>query len=48
MIPDKDFESKNLNILSWQSRLVLYVVVIAIPLLILLAGILIWSKRRHL
>ena len=48
VIPDKDFESKNLNILSWQSRLVLYVVVIAIPLLILLAGILIWSKRRHL
>ena len=48
VIPDKDFESKNLNILSWQSRLVLYVVVIAIPLLILLAGILIWAKRRHL
>ena len=48
VIPDKDFESKMLNILSWQSRLVLYVVVIAIPLLILAVGILIWSKRRHL
>ena len=48
VIPDKTFESKMLNILSWQSRLVLYVVVIAMPLLILLAGILIWSKRRHL
>ncbi len=48
VIPDKDFESTMLNILSWQSRLVLYVVVIAIPLLILAAGILIWSKRRHL
>ncbi len=48
VIPDKDFESTTLNILSWQSRLVLYVVVIAIPLLILAAGILIWSKRRHL
>ena len=48
VIPDKDFESTTLNILSWQSRVVLYVVVIAIPLLILAAGILIWSKRRHL
>ncbi len=48
VIPDKTFESTTLNILSWQSRVVLYVVVIAIPLLILLAGILIWSKRRHL
>jgi ABC-type uncharacterized transport system involved in gliding motility auxiliary subunit len=48
VIPDKDFESTMLNILSWQSRLVLYIVVIALPLLILAAGILIWSKRRHL
>ena len=48
VIPDKNFESTMLNILSWQSRLVLYIVVIAIPLLILLVGILIWSKRRHL
>ena len=48
VIPDKNFESKMLNILSWQSRLVLYIVVIAIPLLILVVGILIWSKRRHL
>ena len=48
VILGKTFESTTLNILSWQSRVVLYVVVIAIPLLILLAGILIWSKRRHL
>ena len=48
VIPDKNFESTMLNILSWQSRLVLYLVVIALPLLILVAGILIWSKRRHL
>ena len=48
VIPDKNFESTMLNILSWQSRMVLYVVVIALPLAILAAGILIWSKRRHL
>jgi hypothetical protein len=48
VIPDKNFESTMLNLLSWQSRLVLYIVVIALPLLILVAGILIWSKRRHL
>ncbi len=48
VIPDKDFESTMLNILSWQSRLVLYIVVIALPLMILVVGILIWSKRRHL
>ena len=48
VIPDKDFESTALSILSWQSRIVLWVVVIAIPLAILVAGVLIWSKRRHL
>ena len=48
VIPDKNFESTMLNLLSWQSRLVLYIVVIALPLLILVVGILIWSKRRHL
>ena len=48
VIPDKNFEATSLSILSWQSRIVLWVVVIAIPLVILLVGVLIWSKRRHL
>ena len=48
VIPDKDFEATTLSILTWQSRVVLWVVVIAMPLAILLVGVLIWSKRRHL
>ncbi len=48
VIPDKDFESTALNILTWQIRVVLWVVVIAMPLAILAVGIVIWSKRRHL
>lgn len=48
VIADKDFEATTLSILSWQSRVVLWVVVIALPLAILLIGVLIWSKRRHL
>ncbi len=48
VIPDKNFESQTLSILTWQSRIVLWVVVIALPLLIILCGVLVWSKRRHL
>ena len=48
VIQDKDFESNTLNILTWQVRVVLWVVVIAMPLAILVIGIIIWSKRRHL
>ena len=48
VIEDKDFESTTLNILTWQIRVVLWVVVIALPLAILAVGIYIWSKRRHL
>lgn len=48
VIKDKDFTSPALNILTWQVRVVLWVVVIAMPLAILAVGVLIWSKRRHL
>lgn len=48
VIEDKDFESTTLNILTWQIRVVLWVVVIALPLAILAIGVIIWSKRRHL
>jgi hypothetical protein len=48
VIEDKNFESNTLNILTWQVRVVLWVVVIAMPLAILVIGIIIWSKRRHL
>ena len=48
VIEDKNFESTALNILTWQVRVVLWVVVIAMPLAILAIGIIIWSKRRHL
>ena len=48
VIEDKNFESNTLNILTWQVRVVLWVVVIAMPLAILAIGIIIWSKRRHL
>ena len=48
VIEDKNFESTTLNILTWQVRVVLWVVVIAMPLAILAIGIIIWSKRRHL
>ena len=37
-----------LSILTWQARIVLWVVVIGLPLLIILCGVLVWSKRRHL
>ena len=48
VIEDKNFESNTLNILTWQVRVVLWVVVIFMPLAILAIGIIIWSKRRHL
>ena len=48
VIPDKNFESKTLSILTWQARIVLWVVVIGLPLLIILCGVLVWSRRRHL
>jgi ABC-type uncharacterized transport system involved in gliding motility auxiliary subunit len=48
VIEDKNFESNTLNILTWQIRVCLWVVVIAMPLAILVIGIVIWSKRRHL
>jgi len=48
VIPDKDFESTVLSILTWQSNVVLWVVVIGLPLVILAVGAVIWTKRRHL
>ena len=48
VIEDKNFESNTQNILTRQVRVVLWVVVIAMPLAILAIGIIIWSKRRHL
>ncbi len=48
VIEDKNFTSNTLNILTWQVRVVLWVVVILMPLAILAIGIIIWSKRRHL
>lgn len=48
IIPDKNFESKALTILSWQGRLVFWVVVVAIPLIVIAAGVIVWARRRHL
>lgn len=48
IIPDKNFQSTMLNILTWQVRVVLWVVVIAIPLAILAIGVVVWARRRHL
>ena len=48
IIPDKNFQSTTLNILSWQVTLVFWIVVIAIPLAILAIGVIVWARRRHL
>ncbi len=48
IIPDKNFKSTTLNILSWQVTVVFWVVVVAIPLAILLIGVIVWARRRHL
>jgi ABC-type bacteriocin/lantibiotic exporter with double-glycine peptidase domain len=48
VIEDKDFVSTTLNILAWQSRAVFWIVVFALPLAILAAGIVIWARRKHL
>ena len=48
IIPDKDFVSTTLNILTWQVMVVFWVVVVAIPLAILALGVIVWARRRHL
>jgi len=48
IIPDKDFVSTTLNILTWQVAVVFWVVVVAIPLAILAIGVIVWARRRHL
>ena len=48
IIPDKNFQSTTLNILTWQVVVVFWVVVIAIPLAILAIGVIVWARRRHL
>ncbi|MDR3149209.1 MAG: GldG family protein [Oscillospiraceae bacterium] len=48
VIPDKDFQSSVLTILGWQSRTVLIVLVLILPLAIIALGVIIWLRRRHL
>ena len=48
IIPDKNFVSTTLNILSWQVMVVFWVVIVAIPLAILALGVIVWARRRHL
>ncbi|MDR2359844.1 MAG: GldG family protein [Oscillospiraceae bacterium] len=48
VIPDKDFQSSVLSILGWQSRTVLIVLVLILPLVIIALGIIIRLRRRHL
>ena len=48
IIPDKDFVSTTLNILTWQVMVVFWVVVVALPLAILALGVIVWARRRHL
>jgi hypothetical protein len=48
VIKDKDFVSTNLTILGWQSRAVFWVLVVAIPLALLAAGVIVWARRKHL
>ncbi|MDD6188255.1 MAG: GldG family protein [Clostridiales bacterium] len=48
IIPDKNFVSTTLNILTWQVMVVFWVVVVALPLAILAIGVIVWARRRHL
>ncbi len=48
IIPDKNFVSTTLNILTWQVTVVFWVVVVALPLAILALGVIVWARRRHL
>ena len=48
IIPDKDFVSTTLNILTWQVMVVFWIVVVALPLAILALGVIVWARRRHL
>ena len=48
IIPDKDFQSTTLTILSWQANIVFWVVVIGIPLVFVALGVFVWARRRHL
>lgn len=48
IIPDKNFVSTTLNILTWQVMVVFWVVIVAMPLAILALGVIVWGRRRHL
>ena len=48
IIPDKDFDSKALTILTWQGNLIFWLVIVAIPVIIIAAGVIVWARRRHL
>ena len=48
IIADKNFASISLTILKWQANLVLWLVVLGIPCLIIIMGIVVWARRRHL
>ena len=48
IIPDKEFESTALTLLSWQADLILWLVIIGIPVIVIAVGIIVWVRRRHL
>ncbi|MDR2605873.1 MAG: GldG family protein [Oscillospiraceae bacterium] len=48
VIPDKEFTSTLLTITGTQTRIVFVSIVLILPALIILAGIIVWVKRKHL
>ena len=48
LIPDKEFASTTLAIQRYQSRIILWVIVLGIPALIIALSIVVWARRRHL
>ena len=48
VIPARAITSDELHIQGWQSSIVFWISVVALPLLILAAGIVVWRRRRHM
>jgi ABC-2 type transport system permease protein len=47
LIQDKEFVSTVLSLLEWQGNLILWLFVIAIPVGLIIAGIIVWARRKN-
>ncbi|MDR0857655.1 MAG: GldG family protein [Oscillospiraceae bacterium] len=47
LIEDKEFVSMALTLLQWQGNLILWLFVIAIPAILIAAGIIVWARRKN-